>query len=303
MENTQENQADTTSISSENNTSATASAPQRLNSRPNILLVLLLLIFVSALTIGAYYLGIEKGSQKQSFSETPSPVPTQSVDSSTQLSPATLAVYQDPFIQELQFNYDPQIWTIVQKPDGEKVELQLKDSKSNGILKFSFTLPYGTGGAVSTFRDGELVVVDSHRDLYRYQTQTQEGGNIFYYGIDFPPSIGTSQTITQFDIHPGTKEKALEYCESDAEYVVYSPEDCEGIKSGLIKGYIQQPTFSWSFSLTTKRPLADINPFWATDEYIQSEGLDNGRVLVLISYEGTNVEEADKIVRQIQLPN
>ena len=286
----------------------------------NLIVILLVLILVVVVGIGAYYFGVQKGIQpisrepavvdlQDSANQTATGDSGNNADNSMSVDDSqsqTLTLYQDKFAEQLQFNYDPKIWTSSQQVADRSTTLTFTHVPSNDVLTFKYTLAWGMGGGHQTFKANELVQIDAAKKLYRLQNDSNGGKPSYRYGRDTFSQGSQTSTIVIFDTNPAAKQAEIEYCNKlksgEEMYAIYDDKECNDIIAGVYQGFVQQPGFDWSFSMNSKVPYTQINPAWAGDEeYVKSEGLDNGKVLVIIGFEGTNVQAADEIVKQIQI--
>jgi len=204
-----------------------------------------------------------------------------------------LSTFSDSQLKDMTFQYDPDIWEVkimtstAQDPSNTGVSLQEK--KTGGKLMFSYTLAYGMGGGYGAFYQKDLTNLSG--DLARIAI-----GDKFQYGLQ--------NEIVLFNESPSELAQAKETCQESAKpdydgMEMFSKEVCSEIESGQIVGYSKEPSFTRSIRLKRIASLGKINPDWADDEYIKNANLDDGYIIVAITYEGVDPSNADQIVEQI----
>lgn len=208
-----------------------------------------------------------------------------------------LQTFTDPNVEGMSFQYDPTYWEVIESNSENKklldetgADVYLKEKSGNGNLVFSYTLEFGMGGGYALFESSKISDVTD--TLSRIQSS-----NTYQYGL--------KKHLVNFSNSPDEKTKIIDFCKEmiDPDYqgmTIFNPDECDAVNSGKIIGYAPQPTYSWSLKRKILTTLKDINPQWDGDAYVESEGLDNGMIIVTTTYTGDNPEEADKIVKQLK---
>lgn len=260
--------------------------------------ILVSIIFILSITLVGFAAFFFGGQQKMiatppnALPETPTPQNQEVMEPKNENLSQVLSLYESPHLENFTFKYDSKIWEITTIPKGSETQLILEDLKG-GKLIFQYDLAYGRGGAVSTFKQGELTAINPSNTLYRLQSSVN-GKTIYQYG--------GSDAIIDLQINQAEKEQVLKTCQDMEDGVegmfVFSVEQCAQIKSGVIIGYIGEPTFSRSFKFKYDVPLSTINTEWGSDAYVKS--IDDGTIILITSYQGSMIGEADQVVSQLK---
>lgn len=206
-----------------------------------------------------------------------------------------LSEFSDPNIEGMRFTYDPEWWDPIMMNDRHKdvymrgIGIYLREKGGDGFMTFSYTLIVGMGGGYALFGESDIAQVTD--TIVRKKTE-----NRYEYGL--------KEHLVSFRTSATEKQKMIETCDEMSKpnyegFTGFDPELCSGIYSGSIVGYVPQPTFSWSLPLNIATSLFEIDPALTKPPYVQSEHLENGKIIVVTTYVGENPEYADEIVKQI----
>lgn len=261
-----------------------------------IVIVLLVFGMVSAFVVGYQWNNLTNSAPVQDTTMVPSPtngavaIPTQ--DSSTQAS------FLDDRLSGLAFTYDATVWS---KPVATDPLTWRMGENARGALIFIHTLPFGRGGGVKVLADNDLK--DLGNDFYRI-TLSQDAIPVYQYGLRKVTNTLNNTPAINLKIYAidGGKENAIDLCNQQSlpDYEgmkVYSDADCSLLKSGSGVAELQDPSFVWSLRFPRVRPLGTFNSDWENDAYVKT--LDTSRIITQVRYEGSLVEEADKVVKQL----
>ncbi len=162
--------------------------------------------------------------------------------------------------------------------------------EDGGILHFKFSLAFGIGGGVSLYTKDDMKLLTN--------------GWVWFKGTN-GTMYGSVTHLTPYDKNPKELASAKDFCSKlkngeEDMYPLFDGEQCAGIESGNYIGYVPEPAFTRSPRFKMAVTLAEINEAWASDEYVKTEKLDDGYMIVETSYKGNNSEDADTLVEHLK---
>lgn len=223
---------------------------------------------------------------------------TQPADTTDNKITANEKTFQDSRLTGFTFTYDGDIWSELKPTSIDSAPAtqgwSMTDS-SGGRLEIAYTLPFGQGGALYLVTQDELHEYQPNK----FRTRSQ---NTYTYGTKFVFD-GHMLNVKEF-AKDGGKDEALAACNEQSSpdfegMPIYREDDCPNISNGTAVAEVQIPSFYWSHQFGRVSPLADFNPEWHNDEYIEQTGLSNRPVIAVIRYTGSHPEWADEIVAQL----
>ncbi|MBU0649967.1 hypothetical protein KJ605_01910 [Patescibacteria group bacterium] len=249
----------------------------------NVRLLFLLVILILAAATAIFLFSINRND----------PDAKKSQPSST--SASNIRSFIDPRIQDISFEYDSDIWEVVQvTAEGHQarekfnyggVGVLLNERASTGALLLRYTLPRGMGGGILSLSADRFTSVA--KDLYRVKVYPQATAENFYtYGLR------TGETVVLFNETPEKSNMLKENCADTDGMKLLTDAECGDFELGKIIGYVNQPAFSWSLKKNVLVQDEGLNKAFSIDSPIDY-------VLIEIRYIGDNPNLSDEIVKQL----
>lgn len=225
-------------------------------------------------------------SQKQAF-------PSRIVSKAS----SSIKEYKDRRLKDFIISYDPNIWEIKELKADEEWQkgtnkytgpgVLFMEKNGDGVINFNFTLAFGMGGGITPFKQEQITLL---KNGWARLNNT---------------SYGLAKTIIYYQDKPQELQEAKDYCEQvkkgEDQFPLFESNLCPEIENGTFVGYVPQPTFSRSAAFPRSVPLLEINPSWEKDDYVKNTGIDVGKIIVVISYQGSSPAQTDALIEQLSL--